>query len=184
MLTALDIITLLLVGGGAVFGGLRGFVTEVLSLFAWVAAVLALKFLYTPAAALLAPHVGTAGGAAVLAFALVFGLTFLFGKLVAGRLGRRTRESILGPLDRLLGFGFGALKGLIGATLLFLLASLAYDSVYGGDAVRPVWMTRSRSYPLLRAGGHAIVDFVAARRALHGEGAGATGSTRARRDTI
>ena len=48
---------LLLVGGGAVFGWLKGFVTEVLSLFAWVAAIAALKFFYTPAVDVLADHV-------------------------------------------------------------------------------------------------------------------------------
>jgi membrane protein required for colicin V production len=175
MLTALDVIVLLLVGGAGVLGWLKGFVTEILSLFAWVAAIIALKFGYAPAAALLARHIGTGAGAAVLAFALVFGIVFVAGRLVANRLGRRTRESVLGTVDRVLGMGFGALKGLIGATLIFLLTSLAYDSVYGGAAPRPVWMSQSRSYPLLRASGHAIVDFVQARRALQSEGAGGEG---------
>lgn len=165
-LTALDMIVLLLVGGGAVLGLLRGFVTEVLSLFAWVAAVIALKLFFAPAAAFLTGTAGTGAGAAVLAFALVFGVTFGLGKLVAGQLGRRTRQSVLGPVDRVLGLGFGALKGLIGITLLYLLANLAYDSLYGGRAARPEWMRTSRSYPLLQASGRAIVDFVAARRAM------------------
>ena len=169
MLTALDVIALLLVGGGAVFGWFKGFVTEVLSLFAWVAAIAALKFGYTPAVELLADRVSR-GGASVLAFALVFGIVFLAGRMVAGRLGRRTRESVLGPVDRLLGAGFGAVKGLLGVTLVYLLASLAYDSVYGGAAPRPTWMMQSRSYPLLRASGHAIIDFVATRRAARPDG--------------
>ena len=164
-LTALDIVVILLVGGGAVFGLLRGFVTEILSLFAWVAAVIALKFLYAPVTQLLAKPIGTGAGAAVLAFALVFGVTFIGGKLIAGALGRRTRASVLGPVDRALGIGFGALKGLIVATLLFLVANLGYDASFGGRAKRPDWMRQSRSYPLLQASGRAVVDFVAARRA-------------------
>src|SRR3546814_21101825 len=90
----------------------------------------------------------------------------LAGKFLARALGDRTRKSILGPVDRVLGLGFGALKGLIGATLLFMLASLLYDTVYGGGAKRPEWMTTSRSYPLLNASGKAISEFVAERRAL------------------
>ena len=39
-LTALDILVLIAVGGAAVLGLMRGFVGEVLSLFAWVAIVL------------------------------------------------------------------------------------------------------------------------------------------------
>ncbi len=164
-LTALDIIVLLLVGGGALLGGVRGFVTELLSLFAWVAAIFALKVAHAPATLLLTGIVGTAAGAAVLAFALIFLVTFFAGKILAGSLGRRTRQSVLGPLDRVLGVGFGALKGLIGAALLFLLANLATDTVYGGGAARPEWMRASQTFPLLNASSRAIVDFVATRRA-------------------
>jgi membrane protein required for colicin V production len=86
------------------------------------------------------------------------------GKLIARRLGGATRRSVVGPIDRILGAGFGAIKGLIGATLLYLAANLVYDTVYGAAAQRPDWMARSRTYPLLYASGRAIVDFVEWRR--------------------
>ena len=73
---------------------------------------------------------------------------------------------MLGPFDRVLGGGFGALKGLLGVTLFFLLANLATDMVYGPKAERPEWMTKSRTYPLLNASGRAIVDWVEAQRKL------------------
>lgn len=158
--TALDIIVLLLVGGAAVLGFLRGFTTEVLSLLAWVGAVFAIKFLHAPASVLLAGWVGTEGGATVLAFALVFGLTFLLGRLAARAIGQRTRQSVLGAFDRLLGVGFGALKGLVMATVIYLAASLVYDTIYGMKAERPEWMRESRTWPLLHASGRALVDFV------------------------
>ena len=163
-LTALDIVVLLLVGGGLALGLLRGFVTEVLSLGAWVAAILALKLLHEPSTGALTGIVGTRAGAAVLAFALIFGVVFIAGKIVARRIGGKTKSSIIGPFDRVLGGGFGALKGLIGATLLFLGINLVYDTIYGRTAPRPQWMAESRTYPLLHASGRAIVDFVEARR--------------------
>jgi membrane protein required for colicin V production len=166
MLTALDIIVLVLIGGGAVLGAFRGFVTEVLSLFAWVAAVLALKMLHTPVAHLLAGITHSESGAMVLAFVLIFGIVFFAGKLVAGALGRRTRQSVLGPFDRALGMGFGALKGLLIATILFLGVNLGYDTVFGGTSQRPQWLRSSRTYPLLNASGRAVVDWVQRRRAL------------------
>lgn len=169
-MTALDIIVLLLIGGGAAFGFLRGFVTETLSLMAWILAIFAIRLLHEPVTQWLTGPVGTQSGAAVLAFALVFGVTFLAGKFLARALGSRTRKSILGPVDRVLGLGFGALKGLIGATLLFMLASLVYDTIYGIAAERPQWMKASRSYPLLNASGRAISDFVAERRAQPASG--------------
>ncbi|HEX8400351.1 MAG TPA: CvpA family protein [Allosphingosinicella sp.] len=161
-LTALDIIVLLLVGGGLVFGFIRGFVFEILSLFAWVAAIIALKLLHTPVTAALTGSIGT--GSAVLAFALVFGVVFIVGKLLARRIGGATKRSVIGPVDRLLGGGFGALKGLIGATLLYLAAALVYDTFYGRTAQRPEWMLQSRTYPLLNASGNAVINFVETRR--------------------
>lgn len=163
-LTAIDIIVLIAVGGAAVLGVMRGFVTEVLSLMAWLAVVVALRFLHTPLSAALAGAVGTVQGAAVLAFALIAGITFFGGRLVANAIGSRTRSGLLGPVDRALGFGFGALKGLILASLGFLLVTLAVDTVGGGPAERPGWMTQSRTYPLLNATSASIAEFVDKRR--------------------
>ncbi len=161
-LTALDVITLLLVGGGLVAGFVRGFAFEVLSLFAWVAAIIALRLFHTPVTEVLRGPVGA--GAAVLAFALVFGIVFIAGKLLARRIGGAAKRSVVGPIDRVLGGGFGALKGLIGATLLYLGATLVYDTVYGRTAPRPQWMQDSRTYPLLHASGDAMLQYIEARR--------------------
>jgi membrane protein required for colicin V production len=108
--------------------------------------------------------VGGATSAAVLAFALLFLPSFILIRLLARSLGRTTRRSVLGPFDRVLGSGFGMLKGLLGATLVFLVANLVTDLVYGPEADRPEWMTDSRTYPLLNASGRAIVDWVEERR--------------------
>ena len=164
-MNAVDILVLLLLGGCAIFGLLRGFVQETLSLIAWVLGIFAIRLFHGSATELLAPFVGTQSGAAILAFALVFGIAFGAGKLLARAIGRRTRQSILGPVDRVLGAGFGAVKGLIGATLIFLAFSLVYDTFYGSGARRPDWLSDARTYPLLNASGQAISEFVAERRA-------------------
>jgi membrane protein required for colicin V production len=165
-MSALDIFVILLLGGGALIGFVRGFVHEVLSLLAWIVAIAMLKLFHTQLWEGLRGSVGTDAGAAVLAFALLFLPCFLLVKLLARNLGGKTRRSVLAPVDRVLGGGFGLLKGLIGATLFFLLANLATDLVYGPEAERPAWMTSSRTFPLLNASGRAIVDWVEARR-LH-----------------
>jgi membrane protein required for colicin V production len=165
-MTALDVfVFLLLVGGGAV-GFVRGFVHEVISILAWIVGIAMLKLFHTQLWSGLENmfHTSPAAGA-VLAFAILFIPSFVLVKLVARSLGGRTRRSpVLGPFDRVLGGGFGLLKGLLGATLFFLLANLATDMVYGPQADRPGWMTRSRTYPLLNASGRGIVDWVQARR--------------------
>jgi membrane protein required for colicin V production len=141
-------------------------VHEVISLLAWLVGIAMLKLFHSQLWSGLENtfHTSPAAGA-VLAFAILFVPSFIGVKLLARSLGGRTRRhALLGPFDRTLGGGFGLLKGLIGATLFFLLANLATDMVYGPQADRPQWMTKSRTYPLLNASGRAIVDWVEARR--------------------
>jgi membrane protein required for colicin V production len=164
--TALDVfVFLLLIGGGAI-GFVRGFVHEVISLLAWIVAIAMLKLFHTQLWSGIENSFHTSvAAAAVLAFAILFVPSFLIVKLLARSLGGRARRhAVLGPFDRVLGGGFGALKGLLGATLFFLLANLATDMVYGPQAERPQWMLKSRTYPLLNASGRAIVDWVQTRR--------------------
>jgi membrane protein required for colicin V production len=163
-MSALDIFVIILLLGGAAVGFVRGFVYELLSLFAWVAAIAMIKLFHGQLTAGLGSTGTSAGGSAVLAFALLFVPTFLLVKLLARQLGLKTRKSLLGAFDRMLGGGFGLVKGLLAATLFFLFANLATDMVYGPEADRPEWMTRSRTYPLLNASGRGIVDWVEARR--------------------
>ncbi len=163
-MTALDIFVLLLLGGATLVGFVRGFTHELLSLLAWVVGILALKLFHAPLADHLNDSVGTTAGASVLAFAILFVPAFIATKLFARAVGGKARRSILGPVDRVLGGGFGMLKGLLGATLFFLLANLATDMVYGPKAERPDWMRDSRTYPLLNATGRAIVDWVETNR--------------------
>jgi len=163
-MTALDIFVLLLLGGSAIVGFIRGFAHEVLSLAAWVVAIIVLKLFHAPVQAALVGTVGSEPGASMVAFALLFIPAYVGMKLFARAVGGRARRSVLGPFDRILGGGFGMVKGLIGATLFFLLAHLATDIVYGPDAERPEWMTSSRTYPLLNASSKAVVDWVEARR--------------------
>jgi membrane protein required for colicin V production len=164
--TALDIFVFLLLIGGAAVGFVRGFVHEVVSLLAWVVGIAMLKLFHTQLWTGLdnSFDMSPAAGSEV-AFALLFIPSFLVVKLLARSIGGRTRRhALLGPFDRTLGGGFGLLKGLLGATLFFLLANLATDMVYGPQADRPQWMTKSHTYPLLNASGRSIVDWVEARR--------------------
>jgi membrane protein required for colicin V production len=165
-MTALDVFVFLLLFGGAAVGFVRGFVHEVISLFAWIVAIALLKLFYPQLSnGLTGTVTNNPTAAAVLAFAVLFVPSLIGVKLLARAIGGKTRRhAMLGPVDRVLGGGFGALKGLLAVTLFFLLANLATDLVYGPQADRPGWMTRSRTYPLLNASGRAIVDWVEARR--------------------
>lgn len=162
-MTGFDIAVLVLVGLGAVTGFLRGFVQEILALSAWVIALFTIHNLHTPLSAALVPYVGSDSGATVLAFALLLLVPYAIVKLVANRMGEASRESVLGPIDRLLGFGFGAVKGMVIAVLAFAVLVLGYDTVWGIGG-RPDWITQARSYPFINASSESLVKMIAERR--------------------
>ncbi|WEK47022.1 MAG: CvpA family protein [Candidatus Andeanibacterium colombiense] len=162
-MTGFDIIVLIIVGVGAVGGFLRGFVQEVLSLAAWILALFAIHYLHTPLTDFLSKNVGELPGSALMAFALLLLIPYAGMKLIAGRFGEHARNSILGPIDRVLGFGFGAVKGGIVVVMAFSLLVLGYDSVWGISG-RPPWIINARTYPAVNAGSDALVQMIDSRR--------------------
>ena len=162
-MTGFDIAVLLIVGMGAITGFVRGFVQEILALFAWVFALFAIHNLHTPLTAFFTPTIGTASGAAVLAFALLLLVPYAVVKLLANWAGNKSRSSVLGPIDRVIGFGFGAVKGMIIVVLAFSVVVLGYDTVWG-IAGRPSWITQARTYPFINASSEALVKMIGEQR--------------------
>ncbi len=161
---AFDIVVLLIVGVTAIAGFFRGFVQEVLALVAWILAVLAIYWLHTPLTGGLMQFLANETAAAVLAFALLLLVPYAVVKFASKWVGTGTRNSVLGPIDRLLGFGFGAIKGFIVVVLAFSVLVLGYDTVWG-PLGRPAWITLARTYPFVNAASSELVDLIAERHA-------------------
>ena len=162
-MTGFDIAVLLLVGLGAITGFMRGFVQEVFALAAWVLALVAIHNLHTPLSAALMHYVGTSSGASVLAFAILLLVPYAIVKLLSDRLGSASRNSVLGPIDRIIGFGFGAIKGTVITVLAFSVLVLGYDTIWGVGG-RPQWITESRAYPFVNSASEALVKMIGERR--------------------
>ncbi|MDT0508060.1 CvpA family protein [Novosphingobium sp. MMS21-SN21R] len=169
-MTGFDYVVLLLVGLGAVGGFFRGFVEEVLSLAAWCLALLAVHYFHAPATIWLADHLPNETGAGILAFALLLLIPYIATRFVARRMGSASRGSVIGPIDRILGFGFGAVKGFIIVVLGYSLVVFAYDLVWG-EGGRPGWITESRTYPFLNAASEELLTLISARREQAAENA-------------
>ncbi len=163
-MTGFDIIVLLLVGVGAIGGFIRGFVQEVLSLAAWILAVFAIRYLHTDLTAAILEVIGSPVTASILAFTLLLLIPYAAMKLIARVAGRKARSSVLGPIDRVLGFGFGAVKGVIIVIIGFSLLVLGYDTVWGAQG-RPPWISEARTYQLVDSGSRAMVQIIEERRA-------------------
>ena len=163
-MTVFDIIVLLVVGVAAIGGFLRGLVQEVLSLAAWILAGVAIYYLHEPLTDAIMMQLDAEPATSILAFALLLLIPYAAMKLIAGNVGEASRNSILGPIDRVLGFGFGALKGAVIFVFAFSVLVLGYDSVWGFEG-RPNWMTTARTYPIADAASRDLVTIIAERRA-------------------
>ncbi|NUZ05193.1 CvpA family protein [Piscinibacter koreensis] len=110
-------------------GAVRGLVYELLGLAGWVVAYVAARML----APLLAPHMGLTGLGSAANSAAAFVLAFV-GVLIAwGLLAKLIRAIIhatpLRPGDRVLGAGFGVLRGVV--VLLALVAAIGLTPIAG-----------------------------------------------------
>ena len=175
-MTGFDIIVVLVVGVAAIGGFLRGFVQEVLSLAAWVAAIMAIRLFHADLTAWLVERIGPGSSTAVLAFALLLLVPYVAFKALARSGGQRSRRSVLAPFDRVLGLAFGVLKGALIVVIGFALLVLAYDTIWGPDG-RPDWLREARSYAFVNASAEEMVRLIAEQRErLREEAAGEDGA--------
>ncbi len=158
-LAGFDWIVVIIVGAAAGFGLMRGFIAEVASLAGWFAGFVAVRLFYTPAKAIFAE---ASGSDLIGAFAAVLGpflLALLGVKLIGSFLSSSAKGSTIGVLDRILGLGFGLVKGFLGASLIFLLITLGLRIV-PGDGGRPDWLAKARTTPTLALVASAMVGWV------------------------
>lgn len=133
-LTSVDLAICAIVLVSAVFGLLRGFAKEALSLAIWAAA-LVLGVLFGPALGeFLADDLGRRPRAAV-GFAVVLALALLAGAIVQRLMAGFVEKTGLTGADRALGLAFGLARG-VGVVLVALIAlnSFATASAWWADS--------------------------------------------------
>jgi len=63
-----------------------------------------------------------------------------------------------------LGFGFGAVKGVLIAVFAFSVLVLGFDEGWGYKGRRPTWITTARTYPAADSFSRQLVPMIAIRR--------------------
>ena len=157
----LDLGLLGVVAVSALLAMLRGFTREVMAILSWgVAAAAAIYFypLLVPKLADAASPIFIAKDALrpYIAGAAIFFLALILVSIVTIRISSAILDSKIGPLDRALGFAFGALRGLLLCAIAFIFFNwLAPEATSANadssSALRNQWLANSRALPLLKA---------------------------------
>lgn len=146
-LTAFDILVLIIVAVSAVVAFSRGFVNEVLSLFAWGGAAFATLYglpLFRP---YVREHIKPDALAdTILVFALAI-ISLIILKMIARMIGDRVRRSKIGALDRVLGILFGLLRGLLVVCIAYIVISWIIPR-----EKQPDWIQRAETRALVEHG--------------------------------
>jgi membrane protein required for colicin V production len=123
-MTAFDFIVIGIIGLSTLFAFARGFVRVVISLVAWVVALVA-AFQYADVLAAWLPGFADAGRARyIVAFVLLMAVVLLVGALLGWLLSRLVRAVGLGVVDRTLGAVLGVARGMLIVVIGVLIAGL------------------------------------------------------------
>ena len=153
-LTIVDLIVLGILMISAMIAWHRGFMKEVLTVSAWLVAALAAVFFWPATKPFARSLVEPTILADILALAGVFFMLLIPTSFVSFRLSEMVRESRAGPLDRSLGFVFGAARGL----LVVGLGYLVYSSLAPAKA-QPEWVREARLLPIVKGTSDLILSF-------------------------
>ena len=130
----LDFVLAILIAFSVWRSFVRGLTREVIGLVSVVAGILLATWLYGTAAAVIEPHVSSHNAANLLGFLAVFLGVMLLGSVVTFILTKIWKITGLSFFDRLLGAGFGVIRGLLIAAAL-VMAMLAFAPEAKADAV-------------------------------------------------
>jgi membrane protein required for colicin V production len=123
-MTAVDIITVAILGLSVALGVFRGLVREVLSLLGWVAAFLLANLLAPDAAKLLPQAMASEEVRLLVSFVVVFMVVLVVLSVLAILASKLVKVVGLGPADRAVGGVFGLGRGVLLVMILVLLAGL------------------------------------------------------------
>lgn len=112
-MTVFDYAVLTIISASVLLGLWRGVVSELLALAAWIAAFLVARAVATDVAALLTGQIAEPGVRLAAAYVLVFIGVLLVVAIARLLISLLLKAAGLGFLDRLLGAGFGVLRGVL-----------------------------------------------------------------------
>lgn len=142
-MTWVDGVVLAVLLVSAVLAYLRGLVSEVLGVGAWVGAIVVALWAEPAVLPLVTPHVQPPWLATGIAVGAVFLIVLVILKILVAWIGGKVQNSALGGVDRALGVVFGLARGALIVVLAYIVAGLAVPNA----AEWPDPVRQSRSLP-------------------------------------
>jgi membrane protein required for colicin V production len=147
-ITVLDLVLLVVMLVSAMLAMIRGFMREILSIAAWIAAALATVYLYSRLLPMAKSYFNNDIVAAAAVIGGVFLGTLLIVSIITVRISDMILDSRIGALDRTLGFLFGLGRGLI----IVVVAYLFFDWLVPQKS-QPDWVRGAKSKVVLESTG-------------------------------
>src|SRR5918998_6366817 len=151
--TLLDGILIFIVLVSALLAMIRGFTREVFSIGSWVAAAAATYFFWDDVLPYTQRYIEDKNLSLGVTIAGLFFITLLVVSLITMRISDFVLDSKAGPLDRTLGFVFGAARGLI----LVVIAVLFLNFFIAPDR-QPIWIAEAKTKPWLDNLGNDLMN--------------------------
>ena len=151
--TLLDGILLLVILISAVLAMIRGFTREIFSVASWVAAAAVAYFFWDDTLPYVQRYIDDKNLSLGVTVAGIFFITLLIVSIISMRISDFVLDSRAGPIDRTLGFAFGAARGL----LLVIIAVLFLNFFIAPDK-QPEWIAMARSKPWLDSLGQDLMN--------------------------
>jgi membrane protein required for colicin V production len=152
--TLLDIILVAITLFSAILAMVRGFSREVLSVASWAAAAAAAYLFYPTVVPYVKPYIASDSIAQIAAAGVVFLVTLIVVSLITMRIADFIIDSRIGPLDRTLGFLFGAARGV----LLVVVGMLFFNWLVVAN--QPGWIANAKSKPILDSLGKELLSYL------------------------
>jgi membrane protein required for colicin V production len=152
MLPYLDLGVIAIVLISAVLAMVRGFTREVLAIASWGAAAVAAIYFHPLVLPFVKPYISKDTIALAAAAAIVFFATLIIVSIITVKISDAILDSKVGPLDRSLGFVFGALRG-----LLLCVIAFAFFNWLVPEKTQPVWVKDAKLKPLLQSTGEELM---------------------------
>ncbi|HEY4274551.1 MAG TPA: CvpA family protein [Rhizomicrobium sp.] len=151
-ITFVDILVLLTVVVSCAYAAWRGFLSEVLGIFAWAAAAFATLYFGPWLIPLMRGVIETQWVASLAAYAGIFLVVVIPLSFIGHRFSETVKHSPIGPLDRALGIAFGVVRGLV-------VVGVAYMAFTYFVPIKehPKALTEARSLPLIQSSAEVLL---------------------------